>query len=239
MLPELRLTDFLSLPTYFVYLSLLYTALVVALPILAKHFKRNVMTAMNLGFIIMIFGFIGARLFHVFFEDWDLYKSNPEQIIYFWSGGYVFYGGALTAVSFSYLYLNHMKESIPDWSDFFAPIGALGYGLGRVSCFLAGCCYGKTCYLPWSVKGLHPTQLYASLWELLTAVVLFALLKRNHKPGFVFLFWLCLHSIGRIIMEYFRNDFRGDFYWGISISSWISILLFSIAVTILISRSKT
>lgn len=238
MLPEIRITDSIVLPTYFVYLSLLYSALIMILPIFSKKFERNTLIAMNISFVLMISGFAGARLFHVFFENWNLYRSQPIFILYFWSGGYVFYGGAITAAICAFLYLRKIHEPIDYWFDFFAPLLALGYGLGRISCFLAGCCYGKICDLPWAINGLHPTQLYASFWELGAAAILFILLKKKLEHGLIFWIWVATHSIGRMIMEYFRADFRGDFYFGISISSWISIVLFASATTMILQIRK-
>ena len=70
----------------------------------------------------------------------------------------------------------------------------LGHFLGRIGCFFAGCCYGKTCDLPWAVTfndpeslaqplhvPLHPTQLYALL---LTVILLdLELAQEGLLPG--------------------------------------------------------
>ena len=163
MLPELHFTDSITIPTYFVFLSLLVTALILALPKYANQNKMDLPTALNISLILMIVGFVGARLFHVFYEEWPLYSTQPERIFYVWLGGFVFLGGAIPAVLAASLYLKLQKLEFAPWADFFAPLGALGYGFGRLSCFLSGCCYGKICELPWSVNGRHPTQIYALL----------------------------------------------------------------------------
>jgi phosphatidylglycerol:prolipoprotein diacylglycerol transferase len=74
----------------------------------------------------------------------------------------------------------------------------------------------------------HPTQAYAIFWELALYVVLLGLEKRryfeDHK-GVIFFFWMTFHGLGRLLMEAFRDDFRGDLIWGQTISTWFSLLL--------------
>jgi phosphatidylglycerol:prolipoprotein diacylglycerol transferase len=239
MLPELHFSDSLVLPTYIVYLSLLFSALVLLLPFYARKKGQDVKIAMNLGLIMMVVGFVGARLFHVFYEDWPLYAAQPERILYVWLGGFVFLGGAIPAVLAVVWYLKFIHQSFDAWADFFAPIGAIGYGLGRMSCFFSGCCFGTYCDLPWAIDGRHPTQLYAVVWELaLASALVFFAKKITTKlgSGGIFWTWVFFHAVGRVIMEDFRADFRGAPIFGFSISSFLSLILVSASVSQLILR---
>lgn len=227
MLPEIKVTDQLSFSTYFIYIGLLYTYLVYWVYASAHKKKLDVLIALNLSLIIMVIGFIGARLTHVLWESPEVYSEHPSTVFKFWQGGFVFYGGAIPAVLACLWYLKKQKQKLTTWLDFFAPIGALGYGLGRISCFLAGCCYGKSCDLPWAIQGRHPTPLYAVTWELSVLVYLNWRGRKKLSPGQLFAEWILLHSVGRMIMESFRDDFRGDFIFGISPSTLISLILFS------------
>ena len=228
MLPEIRLSDHFILPTYIVYLSLLFSGLVLLLPKYAQSRRLEPKEALNISLVLMVVGFLGARLFHVFYEEWPLYREQPERILYFWLGGFVFFGGAIpaTLAAWIYLKLNHLP--FPEWSDFFAPLGALGYGLGRLSCWFSGCCYGTTCDLPWAIDGRHPTQLYAVLWELIVFGLLISqrhrIVSRLHLGG-VFWTWVFLHALGRILMEGLRADFRGPLIFGFSVSAVLCIVL--------------
>jgi phosphatidylglycerol:prolipoprotein diacylglycerol transferase len=219
---------------YIAYLSLLYSFLILYSVKKAKWENRDLKITLDLDLILMIFGFVGARLMHVFFENPEHYVQNWWQVFAIWQGGFVFYGGALLAAGASFLYLLYKKQPILDWLDFFAPIIALGYGLGRISCWIAGCCYGKYCDLPWAIEGRHPTQIYATVWELVVFAILVFFRKKLRTAGVLFSIWLCLHSIGRMLMESFRDDFRGDLIFGMSISSFISLVLFSASVTMLV-----
>lgn len=210
----------------------------------------------------MVGALLGSRGLHIFYEDFDYYREHPLDVFKVWQGGFVFYGGLLGAFLGLLIFTRIKKESTWKWLDFYAPVTALGYAIGRIGCFLTGCCYGRECDLPWAIEftlpglppGLrHPTQLYATFWEL--GVLALLLFWENRKrlgktvpkflrpPGSVFVVWLMLHGLGRLIMELFRDDYRGAEPYGISISAWISMALVSISGTWLLfalqrARSK-
>jgi phosphatidylglycerol:prolipoprotein diacylglycerol transferase len=239
MFPEIRLVSGVSLQTYLVYLSLLYSALVVALPRYADWRSMSRTVALNGAMVIMVSGLIGGRLFHVFFESYSFYRGHIERVFEFWYGGFVFYGGFYFAAFCGWIYLKWAKEPVLAWFDFFAPVLSVGYGLGRISCLLAGCCYGQLCDLPWAIDHRHPTQIYASVLELLFLPVLLHLQKKQettvHKPeGMVFGAWAVWHSMNRIFMESLRADDRGPLPAGLSISTWMSFGLMALGVGLII-----
>ena len=218
---------------YFIYLSLLTSVLILVLPKAARHQKQNISIATNIVFIILTSGLIGARLFHVLYEDGPAYKQNPFRFFYLWNGGFVYYGGAFTAAFATYLYLSFKKINVGRWFDFLTPFLSISYGLGRGACFIVGCCYGKLCNAPWAVNNRHPTQLYAALWELVVFFIIFFRWKYfflKNKPGQLFWLWILGHALGRLVMENYRDDFRGAIINGVSISSWISLLLLVVSI---------
>ena len=75
-------------------------------PWMARRQKRNVLVAMNIALILMIVGFVGARLFYAVYEQASFYRRFPENIFYFWSGGFVFFGGAIPAALAVWYYLS-------------------------------------------------------------------------------------------------------------------------------------
>ncbi len=230
---------FIHLPTFYLVMSL---ALLTVLSFLSSRIEKNKnferKTAFDLALVIMIFGFIGGRLFHVVYEEPSYYIRFPLQIFQFWNGGYVYFGGMLSALIASRVFLNRKGEKFLRWADFMAPVLSLIYALGRLSCLFEGCCYGKACDLPWSINGLHPTQLYMVIAELVVFNIIIKLKMR--LEGQIFFTWLLLHSASRFAIEFYRNDDRG-FMLGnfISISQIISILLIGLSLFFLkVNRSK-
>ena len=108
----------------------------------------------------------------------------------------VWYGGALLASGLMALYGWRSRLDLLELADLFLPATAVGLGIGRVGCFLNGCCYGRPTTLPWGVPGAggphtHPTQLYETLACLALA-------------GAATLFWYRRRSQGQVSMLVLR-----------------------------------
>ncbi len=230
--PLIQVLD-ISIPTYYLIVSLSLSVCLLWVVHRAKVRELDGLVAIDLSILIMLSGFFGARIFHILFEDFDFYLKNPIEIFKFWNGGFVFYGGALAAFFSGIMFLRWRKQVLGDWLNLVAPVAALGYALGRMACLVTGCCFGRICDLNPEYQFRHPTQLYAVIFEF---VVLCILLRIEKKPsilnkritqtsGHLFVIWLVFHSLGRIMMEYFRADPRGAMYFSLSISTWISIFI--------------
>ena len=251
MAPFIHLTDTVSLPTYLLIISLAYTIAVIWAFYRAPKLNMERAIALDLGLMIMMGGFFGARLFHIFYENFDYYMLFPWDVFKIWQGGFVFYGGFIGALLACIAYAKLRKIDFWEWADFYAPILAFGYGFGRLGCFLNGCCFGAECDLPWAIEftqaglptGLrHPTQLYATVWELvLTLPLLLYVFPKFKFPrtGYIFLSWLLLHATGRFIMESFREDFRGGEIVGLSVSTWISIAIILVSLGLVWRRQQS
>ena len=248
MYPFIHLGTELKLPTYLLIISLAYCLCLLFLLPRAKRLKMNANIALDLALIIMVCGFLGARFLHIFYEEPSYYFQEPLQALYFWNGGFVFLGGLLGALLGVYAYLKKKGESFLAWVDFYAPFAPLGYAIGRIGCFLNGCCYGKACALPWAVEfphilphgiGRHPTQIYVVIWEVLLLILILNLHKvKKLKTGSLFFTWLLLSSMGRLVMEYFREDDRGAFIFNLSISTWISLILITVSGLFLFRKNN-
>lgn len=221
----------LKIQTYFIVMIGIFCLSLILVYRKSKKHSINKQFLLDLTLLLAFSGFFFARLTHVVFENFLYYYLNPVEVIKFWNGGFVFLGGFLGAflTGFIFVFVNKKKEFIPELMDFYAPILALVYSLGRIGCFLAGCCYGKYCELSWSIKGRHPTQLYAFLWDGCLFVLLFFLERAKTRPkswssGTLFSVWMLGHGIGRFWQEFFRDDFRGPTFI-FTLSGWLSLLL--------------
>lgn len=246
MYPFIHLANGLEIPTFFLVISLVVSLSLVWISRRADQAGLPVKQCLDISFLLMVSSMIGSRLFHVFYENPEYYLDDPKKIFYLWDGGFVFFGGAFFAFAMSLVYLKFFqKEKRGLYFDTFAPVLAFAYGLGRLGCFFAGCCYGAVCSVPWSVNGRHPTQLYALFWELGSLMILLGLEKIPfekrpfflRRSGDVFILWVGLHASGRLLMESFRDDFRGHTFFGLSISSFFSLVLLFIVI-LLFARKR-
>ncbi len=188
------------------------------------------------------FFFICLFLVSWFFSKVSFYLSSFGQVTSnlifetsFWlGGGLVFYGGFIGAALFFYLYVKYYKLEFTQFS--FVPIIlSFGHALGRFGCFLAGCCYGDHCDLPWAVylhgDSRHPVQLYESLGLFLLSGILYRLYK-NNKSSFIIWTYILSYAVLRFALEFFRGDeLRGKFAL-FSTSQWISLSIVLIFISV-------
>ncbi|MEW6571090.1 MAG: prolipoprotein diacylglyceryl transferase [Nitrospirota bacterium] len=197
----------------------------------------------DLGFYVLIAALLGSRLFFVLINA-GYYSENPLNIFKIWEGGLVFYGGILFAVPIAIWFVRKNGLGVWKTADIFAPSIALGHAIGRLGCFFAGCCYGKTAEaLPWGVIfadpeclapiniPIHPTQLYESAGELTNFIVLMIFRRYKSFNGQLFMTYLILYSVLRFVVEFFRGDLdRGFIAPHFSVSQGISVLILFAAI---------
>jgi len=105
----------------------------------------------------MIFpGIIGARLFFII-EYWGEFKTLLS-LFDVTKGGLVVYGSVIGGVPFGVFYLVRRGLPVLAMLDIIAPGMVVGAALGRIGCFLNGCCYGGEC--DWPVAMTFPAGVY-------------------------------------------------------------------------------
>ncbi len=109
---------------------------------------------LNLGFVAIIAGVIGCRAMFVY-HYWDQFSVETNILALLWrivdirQGGMEYYGGLILATVSALVWLALVERvSIRWYFDIIAPSVALGLAIGRVGCFLNGCCYGGVCEGP-------------------------------------------------------------------------------------------
>lgn len=195
----------------------------------APHYNLDPDKIYDLSFFILVSGIIGGRVLYVSL-NLPYYLENPLEIIMLHHGGLVWFGAFSLALISGVIFLK--KNDLPTLKtlDFLSPYIALGQAIGRIGCFLNGCCYGRPAkwgiYFPVHEEKLIPTQLLSSLYLLIIFLTLIALRKKSLKSGLIFFLYLTLYSTGRFIIEFLRADSPRSFF-GLTIFQLISILLFS------------
>jgi phosphatidylglycerol:prolipoprotein diacylglycerol transferase len=209
----------------------------------------------GLGLVIVFTAGLGSKLLTAL--DYPGFYSGGwnhflfDQVL---GRGGVFYGGFLFAVAGSAIYCRVV--GLPGWqtADCVAPGLALAQGLGRVGCFLAGCCWGTptqfrlgvtfTSDLAHSITGvrlhvrLHPTQLYESALVLLSIPFLMWLRKGKSFQGEVILAYVLYYAVARFFLEFFRGDPRGYYFNDLLSTSQLISLLIVPPVTIFMVRMR-
>lgn len=188
----------------------------------------------------LIFGYIGARLLYVIIM-WKEFALNPVKIFYIGSGGMVFYGGFIGGLLGFFIFSKIHK--LPLWTllDISAAPLTFNQMFGRLGCFFAGCCWGRSCPVDYifAVKfhhheslaplniPLHPTQLYEAAFLFLQILVLQVIYRRRKFQGQVAASYLIIYASGRFIIEFFRGDEVRGFIGqtGLSTSQGLALLM--------------
>jgi prolipoprotein diacylglyceryltransferase len=108
---------------------------------------------MDMAIVLFITGIAGARIVYMIqYSHKYPAKSFTEllkEFVQIWNGGIVFYGsamgGVLGFILFYQFVLKKLKISIWKLADVCAPLIALGLAVGRIGCYLNGCCWGQVC----------------------------------------------------------------------------------------------
>ena len=220
--------------TFYSYGLMLAIAYLVSSSLTARDAKRSNAKIhpdqlSNLFFFTLVAGIVGARVFYIV-TNWDFYSVNTYQILRLDHGGLVWYGGFLAGFLVALLYLRIKKIPFLETADLISPYLALAHSIGRIGCFLNGCCFGKPThsifgvYFPNRLIPIHPTQLYSSAGLFVIFLVLLQWRKRKHFTGEVALVYLFLYSLGRFGVEFLRGDSL-SIWSGLTLAQLISIPL--------------
>lgn len=193
----------------------------------------------DLSCLALLGGIAGGRLFFIVLH-WRFFLDEPQSLLALWQGGLVWYGGFAGGVTVAWLYARRHRVPFRWVLDLFAPVLALGHAVGRVGCFLNGCCYGKVTdawcgvIMPGESRPVFPTQLAESLGLLFLYITL-RLLQRTSmlasRPGRLFGVYLCGYAALRFVLEGYRGD-QTVFWAGLTLQQIISIAMAMLGVTL-------
>lgn len=216
---------------------------------LARRAGLDPQRVSDLGVSVIIGGLIGAKLLLIV-VDYEQYRTSPKSILEVLQSGGVFYGGLLGALPVAWYFIRKYDLPALTTLDVLAPGVALGQAIGRLGCFAAGCCYGKTCTLPWAVifhsedarslvgvplgVPLHPSQIYESLATGLLTVYLVRLFGRRRFEGQVALAYLGAYAVLRFVLEFYRGDAARGLLFDGALSTSQLIALFVATATLMI-----
>jgi phosphatidylglycerol---prolipoprotein diacylglyceryl transferase len=224
---------------------------------LALKDGREKRDAFDFILFVVVAALFGAKIFHTLFEAQGhqlsdgtvadgllaLLADDPLHWADLFSPGYVFYGGVVIA-SFSGMYFVYSRQFTDPaaFADYAAPALALGMGIGRTGCFLAGCCYGVGTDLPWAVHypsgdlaalgAVHPVQIYDAMFGFVAFLVILTLYERRRFSGQLFLGLVGLYTFWRFGTEMLRADDDRGIWLSLSTSQWVSVLALPMIIVI-------
>ena len=193
-------------------------------------------------------GLLGARLLFVV-ERLPEFFADPLSMI-FTGAGFTWYGGLIGGVIGVTLCIQRYKMSWLEVMDAVAPGIALGHGIGRIGCHLAGDGdWGPPTTLPWGVAytdaiigwdyppgvRVHPSALYETIAYTLIFAILWRYRGVPRVTGSLFWGYLLLSSFSRFLIEFLRIN--PPLAFGLSEAQMISIPLMIIGASMLLRRT--
>jgi phosphatidylglycerol:prolipoprotein diacylglycerol transferase len=231
MLPYLFHIGSFNVPTFGL---MLWLAAVAGAIVVERAFKRARITgdAMGMVGIAVVAGLVGAKLWHILDSPGE-YQEIGWRVLWD-SAGFAWYGGLVFGISALVLQGIRAKIGALRTLDLAAPAAAIGYGIGRIGCFLSGDgCYGVAIrpvhllgftFHPWGMAFPHglepilvpvyPTPLYELGAGLLIGWWLWWRLGKPHAAGAILGQYLMLTGIARFLVEFIRRNPK--VLWGLS-----------------------
>ena len=230
MIPYLHLGHF-PIPTFGL---MLWLAAVAAAFIVDRGFKRANIDGDAVGMvaIAVLAGIVGAKLWHVI-DTPSEFRDMGWRVLWD-TAGFAWFGGMVFGISALVIQGWWARIGALRFLDLAAPAAAIGYGIGRIGCFLSGDgCYGIETKLPWGMgfpNGIeptppgvrvHPTPLYEFGVGLLIGWFLWWRGGKKHGTGAVVGQYLVLSGLARFLVEFIRRNPK--VLWGLSNAQLASV----------------
>lgn len=177
----------------------------------------------DMGFWVVIFGILGARIYYVIF-NFSNYSDNLLDIFKVWEGGLAIHGGIIFGLITLLIYCKIKKVKPLRITDIVVPSLIIAQAIGRWGNFFNSEAHGpvttlanlKSLFIPdFIINGMyidgvyyHPTFLYESLWCILGFIILL-LVRRFYKylkSGQLTCVYLVWYGMGRLLIESLRTD---------------------------------
>ncbi len=235
----------MSLGTRIGYAMTMVVSLGVAWYLLHRNQRSLGLTSQEriaLGLAAFIGSMIGAKLPFVAEGGWNGIWSGQVWLM----DGKTILGGIFGG----YLAIEVTKFAMgirTRTGDSFAIPVALAVAIGRVACFLGGCCFGGITTLPWGCTfplandppGVlrHPTQLYEVFFHTMAVIALCVAKHRHWMVGNQLKGYLMAYLVYRFVSEWIRPE--SPWILGLTTYQIASVLLFSALACLWIVQSKT
>jgi len=230
---------------------MLATGLFCGFYILRADLRRRSIRANPLAITVWIgvAGFVVSKLYKII-DTPSVFLAHPLLLVSQY--GFTFYGAVIGGAGAAVILARYYRLPLLTLLDAVSPGVAIGYGLGRIGCFLAGDGdYGVPTSLPWgmsfphglvpTVVPVHPTPLYEFAGAALIATYLWKCGQKSAEgripPGRIFAEYLLLTGAARFLVEFIRRNPRG--WLGLTNAQQVAILSVAIGLILLLTAKAT
>lgn len=202
-----------------------------------RNRNKNILNEdiMDFSFYLLLGGIMGARIFYIALHLSE-YLANPLSMLNLREGGLAWHGALFGGYIVFVVFSNKRRIDVYEFLDLCAPSVMLGLAIGRIGCFLNGCCVGNETTLPWGIvfrdaelnTPRHPTQIYELILDLLICWFLLFWEKKKKFSGELIILMFVLYSAARFIVECFRLS--PPRFLGLSIAQYASMAFALVAL---------
>lgn len=249
----------LQLHWYGLFLAVAAVVGIGVIVLIGKRYQLDQNRLFDLTLLVLVVGFIGARLYHVS-NEWAYYSAHSTEIWKVWNGGLALHGGLLAGGAALMVMARRWKWDGWLLADIVVPAFALAQAIGRWGNYFNQELFGRPTSRPWGIPidpvnrpadylandFFHPTFLYESLGLLVIAGLLWWLhVRRWKKPvpaprvryGAIALTYLIAASALRIATESMRLD-HTPIIGGVRLPILVAGLIITAALTTLFIRYR-
>lgn len=218
---------------------------------LQEKYKIKPEHIMDLAVYLVLFGFLGARIFHIVFYEPVFYLMDPVEILKIWHGGLSSFGGFVGGGVGLWIYKKRRgfgwlkKLPMMTFMDHLVQMLLLGWMVGRIGCVMIHDHPGVLCDCTLALDAPSGARLDMALLEILgllpLALFFFLVRKKKYKAGTKTAVLLIYYGILRFILDFWRaqdlvtSDAR---YGGLTPAQYLSMLMAALGVHLLAKGKK-
>ena len=237
------------------YSILLFIAILIGSNLAIKEAKKHGFEEdfmVNLLFLGVIIGILGARIYYVIF-NFDYYKYNLIEIFKVWNGGLAIHGGIIAGFITIAIICYKKKVNLLKILDYLVVGLVIAQAIGRWGNFFNGEAHGaitslsylESLHLPqFIIDGMYingsyyiPTFLYESIWCLIGFIIMIILRRKKFmKVGYLTSFYLVWYGVERFFVEGLRTD--SLMFFSLRIAQLVSLVMIVIGIVIFIYSLK-
>lgn len=237
------------------YSILLFIAILIGSNLAIKEAKKQGFEEdfmVNLLFLTVIIGIIGARIYYVIF-NFDYYQNNLLEIFKVWNGGLAIHGGIIAGLITIAIICYKKKINLLKILDYLVVGLIIAQAIGRWGNFFNGEAHGaitslnylESLHLPkFIIEGMYingnyyiPTFLYESVWCFIGFIIMLIVRRKKFMNiGYLTSFYLVWYGVERFFVEGLRTD--SLMFLSLRVAQLVSLIMIIIGIVIFIYSLK-